>query len=106
MNQYFFDTKKYLLEDKYFRNYIELLSVIITGFIGSIYFSKESKKDIGFLWKLIYITGGIFLLITTLIDNYIFQISKDGQYRFYAMKSIMTGPIIFLVLTIIKRVKN
>jgi hypothetical protein len=106
MNQLFFDTKKYLLEDKYFRNYLELFAVVITGFIGLIYFSEEANNDVGFLWKLIYIIGAFFLLIIALIDNYLIQISKDGQYRFYAMKSIMTGPIVFLILTIIKRIKN
>lgn len=106
MNQFFFDTKNYLLEDKYFRNYLELMSIFITGLLGLIYFSTETKRGIGFVWKLIYLTGGAFLLIITLIDNYWFQISKDGQYRFYSMKSVMTGPIIFLVLTIIKRVKD
>ena len=76
MNQFFFDTKKYLSEDKYFRNYLELLSVAITGLLGLIYFSKEAKNNIGSLWKLIYIIGGSFLLVTTLIDNYLFQFSK------------------------------
>ena len=103
MNQFFFDTMKYLSEDKYFRNYLELLSVAITGLLGLIYFSKEAKNNIGSFWKLIYIIGGSFLLVTTLIDNYLFQFSKGGQYRFYAMKSILIGPIFFLILTLLEK---
>lgn len=106
MNQFFFDTTTYLFESKYFRNYIELFAVIITGLLGLIYFHKSTNTEIDFLWKLIYVIGALFLLIITLIDNYVFQISKLGQYRFYAFKSIMTGPIIFLILSILNKIKN
>lgn len=103
MNQLFFDSPSYLKKSKYFRNYLELVTVCITGLLGLIYFIKAGNSHLLFLWKFTYGLGILFLFVYTLIDNYIFSISKEGQYRFYTIKTVLTGPIVFFILFLLQR---
>ncbi|MCU0321691.1 MAG: hypothetical protein MUE72_04700 [Chitinophagaceae bacterium] len=105
-NQVLFDTKKYLTLSKELRNFAELFAVFFTGCIGLIYFAKSPYKELNFLWKLAYALSTIFLLIITITDNYLYSISKDGQYGFYAMKRALTSPIIFLIFFLMQRFVN
>ena len=103
INQFFFDTREYVHTNKNTRNLLELSSILLIGAIGLIYFSQTSLTKLRWIWLVLYIGSLIFLLATIFIDYFIFALEKNGQYRFVTLKSMMTSPIIFLILVLINK---
>lgn len=98
MNQFFFDRRNYLLIPMIIRDLLEISAVLGTAVLGYFHFAKLKIKPLKSLWLLIYGLSFIVLIILALIDNFIFPFSIGGQYRLVTFKSILTGPIIFLVI--------
>jgi hypothetical protein len=103
VNQFFFDTRGYVHLNKNTRNILELSTIFLTGLTGLIYFSQPSLAKLRLIWLVLYIGSLLFLLATILIDYFVFTLEKNGQYRFVTLKSMMTSPIVFLVLVLINK---
>jgi hypothetical protein len=98
INQFVLDNKVYLSLGKIKRNYIELASVIITGLLGFIYFYRPKFTFLKIFWMFIYAASAFFLLVMSVIDNYIWSISTiDGQHRFGTLKEFLISPLLFII---------
>lgn len=94
--QFAFEDRIYRSVGKIKRNYIELGSVVITGFLGFIYYYKPRFKIFKILWMFIYVTSTFFLLVIAIVDNYIYPFSTIEQYRFTGLKQFLISPILFI----------
>ena len=102
-NQFFFDTREYVHLNKNTRNLLELSSILLTGIIGLIYFSQSNLVKLRWVWIILHIGALLFLLAMIFIDYFVFALEKNGQYRFASLKSMMTSPIVFLILVLINK---
>lgn len=102
-NQFFFDTKGYLHYTINTRNLLELSSILLIGITGLIYLAQPNLAKLKWLWLILYVGSLIFLLIMIFVDYFILPLEKNGQYRFGSLKSMMTSPIIFLVLALLNK---
>ena len=98
-----FDTKEYVHTNKNTRNLLELSSIVLIGTIGLIYFYQSSLIKLKWIWLLSYTGSLAFLILMIFIDYFVFALEKNGQYRFVTLKSMLTSPIVFLVLVLINK---
>ena len=101
LNQLVLDTKFYLALGKVKRNYIELVASLITGLLGFIYFYAPKFIIFKRLWIFVYLASAFFLLVVTIVDNYIYSISTaTGEYRFATLKEYLISPLLFIVFCV------
>lgn len=107
INRFVFDYKVYMSFGKIKKNYIDLALVLITGFLGFIYFYRPRFVFLKFFWMFIYGGSAFFLFAIAIIDNYIWSISTiDGKHRFSTLKGLLISPLLFIIFSVFDIVLN